>query len=377
MAIVVAPCQRSFAAAPVCDLRRLAPSARALSPSDRLIADYLTASSISLKIFSMPHGRRSQSPALSAASHQIAAVRGFNRFYTGQLGLLRTDYLRKGWTLAAVRVLYEIANRRKVTARSIGRELRLDEAYLSRILATFEQRGLILRTVCASDARQRTLALTSRGRRTFGELDQAAAARVTESLGSLTQDDRHRLIESMARIQQLLDHTRPSAEVRLRTLEVGDIGWIIHRQAQLYAAEYGWDITYEGLIAEILGEFVKRRRASTDAAWIGELGSGIVGSVFLVRADEKIAKLRLLYVEPSARGLGIGRRLVEQCVRGAQERGYEMLTLWTNDVLVSARRIYEAAGFQLVSEERHKSFGKKLVGQTWQLSLLDGAVRST
>ncbi len=325
----------------------------------------------------MPQGRRSESSALAATSQQIAAVRGFNRFYTGQLGLLRTDYLRKGWTLAAVRVLYEIANRRKATARSIGRDLQLDEAYLSRILATFEQRGLILRTVCATDARQRTLALTSRGRRTFAELDQAAAARVTDSLASLTQDDCHSLVESMARIQQLLDHASAPAAVRLRPLEVGDIGWIIHRQAQLYANEYGWDITYEGLIAEILGEFVKRRRASTDAAWIAELNSGIVGCVFLVRADQKIAKLRLLYVEPATRGLGIGRRLVEECVRGAKERGYETLTLWTNDVLVSARRIYEAAGFRLVAEERHKSFGKKLLGQTWELALVGGAASRT
>jgi DNA-binding MarR family transcriptional regulator/GNAT superfamily N-acetyltransferase len=319
----------------------------------------------------MPPGKRSQPTALSASPHQIAAARGFNRFNTSQLGLLKTDYLRTGWTLAAVRVLYEIDNRREGTARSIARDLQLDEAYLSRILANFEQRGLLRRTVCASDARQRTLTLTSRGRRTFAELDRAAAAKVTDSLASLTQAERNSLIESMARIQQLLDHGSTSAAVRLRALEVGDIGWIIHRQARLYADEYEWDITYEGLIAEILGDFVKRRGASTDAAWVAELGDRMVGSVFLVRADEKVAKLRLLYVEPSARGLGIGRRLVEECIRGAKERGYKTLTLWTNDVLVSARRIYEAAGFQLVSEERHKSFGKNLVGQIWELPLLD------
>lgn len=319
---------------------------------------------------SMPHCKESTPAAQSASIREIAPVREFNRFYTSQLGLLKPDYLRTGWTVAAVRVLYEIAHRREGTARSIARDLQLDEAYLSRILADFEQRGLIRRTVCASDARRRTLTLTSRGRCTFAELDKAAAAKVTESLASLTHTDRCSLIAAMATIQQLLGRGSTSADLRLRPLEVGDIGWIIHRQAHLYAHEYDWDITYEGLTAEILGDFIKRRAASTDAAWIAELGGRTVGSVFLVRADDKIAKLRLLYVEPSARGLGIGRRLVEECIRGAKDRGYSTLTLWTNDVLVSARRIYEAAGFRLVSEERHKSFGKNLVGQNWELSLL-------
>ena len=249
-------------------------------------------------------------------------MRGFNRFYTGRLGLLNTDYLRDGWTLAAARVLYEIAHRHEATARSIAKDLQLDEAYLSRILATFERRKLIRRTVSPSDARQRTLALTSPGRRAFAELDQAAAAEVTASLASLAPTDRNSLVESMARIQRLLEPAGGSAAIRLRALEVGDIGWIIHRQARLYAEEYGWDLTYEGLIAEIMGEFVKRRETASDDAWIAERGGEIVGSVFLVRGDATVAKLRLLYVEPSARGLGVGRRLVEECVRGAKQRGY-------------------------------------------------------
>jgi GNAT superfamily N-acetyltransferase len=191
----------------------------------------------------------------------------------------------------------------------------------------------------------------------------------------LALDERDSLAESMARIQRSLDPDSARAGVRIRGLEVGDLGWIIHRQARLYAEEYGWDITYEGLIAEILGEFVKRYDSQADSAWIAELAGRTVGSVFLVRASDTVAKLRLLYVEPSARGSGIGRRLVAECIQGAKERGYKKLTLWTNDVLVSARRIYEAAGFRLISEERHTSFGKKLVGQIWELSLAVSTLR--
>jgi DNA-binding MarR family transcriptional regulator/GNAT superfamily N-acetyltransferase len=301
---------------------------------------------------------------------QIAAVRGFNRFYTRQLGLLNKDFLSSDWSLTEVRILYELATRPGVSAREVANDLQLDEAYLSRITAKFQRRRLIRRTVSASDARQQTIALTRAGHQVFRPLDQSATKQIAGMLAPLAPPAREALVAAMERLRSLLTPEGASPNsFRIRALQNGDIGWIIHRQAILYAEEYGWDMTYEALVAEILAAFGKNFDDTSDAAWIAEWLGSIVGSVFLVRASEQVAKLRLLYVEPSARGLGIGGELVSLCIRGAQERGYKKLILWTNDVLVSARRIYEASGFRLVSEERHRSFGKDLVGQTWELTL--------
>jgi len=313
---------------------------------------------------------RIQKPAKRADAGQIAAVRGFNRFYTRQLGLLNKDFLSSEWSLTEVRVLYELAMRNGLTARQVANDLQLDEAYLSRILAKFHRRHLIKRTVSSSDARQQSIALTQAGHEAFQPLNQLASRQIADLLAPLAPPARAALVAAMERMQTLLT---PEGEcpspLRFRGLQTGDIGWIIHRQALLYAEEFAWDITYEALVAEILGAFVKNFDDASDAAWIAEWLGNIVGSVFLVRASEQVAKLRLLYVEPTARGLGIGRKLVSLCIAGAEKRGYKKLTLWTNDVLVSARRIYEASGFRLVSEERHRSFGKDLVGQTWELTV--------
>ena len=309
-------------------------------------------------------------PAKRADASQIAAVRGFNRFYTRQLGLLNKDFLSSEWSLTEVRVLYELATRNGVTARQVANDLQLDEAYLSRILTKFQRRHLIKRTVSVSDARQQCIALAPAGHEAFRPLNQLASRQIADMLAPLTPPARAALVAAMERMQTLLTPEGESpSPLRIRGLQTGDIGWIIHRQALLYAEEYAWDITYEALVAEILGAFVKNFNDASDGAWIAEWLGSIVGSVFLVRASEQVAKLRLLYVDPTVRGLGIGRKLVSLCIAGAEKRGYKKLTLWTNDVLISARRIYEASGFRLVSEERHRSFGKDLVGQTWELTL--------
>jgi DNA-binding MarR family transcriptional regulator/GNAT superfamily N-acetyltransferase len=313
------------------------------------------------------HTPRAADPA---AVNQIAAVRGFNRFYTRQLGLLSKDFLSSEWSLTEGRVLYELATREGVTAREVANDLQLDEAYLSRILASFARRRLIKRTVSAADARQQSIALTRAGHEAFRPLDRSATRQVAGMLAPLAPPARAALVAAMERLRMLLRPEGGAASApRFRALQNGDIGWIIHRQAILYAEEYGWDMTYEALVAEILGAFVKNFDENSEAAWVAEWLGDIVGSVFLVRASEQVAKLRLLYVEPGARGFGLGRKLVSLCVEGARERGYQKLTLWTNDVLVSARRIYEAAGFRLVAEQRHRSFGKDLMGQTWELNL--------
>lgn len=301
---------------------------------------------------------------------QVASVRQFNRFYTRQLGLLDKVYLNSNLTLTEVRVLYELAHRRKVTAAEIARELQLDVAYLSRILAKFGERRLVKRAASKTDARRRHLVLTAKGLATFEPLDQSAAQQVAKLLTPLSESERDTLVSAMHQVQRLLE-CKPVAfnSFTLRELQVGDIGWIIHRQGLLYAQEYGWDFSYEALVAEILADFAKTFDRNKSAAWIAQSSASVVGSVFLMPATAGVAKLRLLYVEPSARGMGLGRRLVEECISGARARGYRTLTLWTNSVLVSARRIYEAAGFKLCKEERHHSFGHDLVGQTWELTL--------
>jgi DNA-binding MarR family transcriptional regulator/GNAT superfamily N-acetyltransferase len=304
------------------------------------------------------------------AAEAVDAVRRFNRFYTRRIGVLDEHLLKSPFSLAEARLLYELAHRDRVSAAALARDLGLDPGYLSRTLQKLETAGLISRAPDAGDGRRNRIELTVAGRTAQAPLEQQSNEAVADMLAPLKRHDRTRLTTALSTVETLLSDTplgRPA--LVLRRHQPGDIGWIIHRQGKLYAEEYGWDETYEGLVAEILAAFVKNFDAGRERAWIAEMDGEIVGSVFLVRQDDDVAKLRLLYVEPAARGLGIGARLVDEVVAFARLKGYRMLTLWTNDILAAARRIYEAAGFRLVSQGRHKSFGKDLVGQTWELSL--------
>lgn len=301
---------------------------------------------------------------------QVKAVRAFNRFYTRQIGLLEEGLLKSEFSLTEVRVLYELAHRDGLTATELGRDLGLDAGYLSRLLKRFEHRGFLARTPSPDDARQILLALTPTGRSAFEPLNRASHDQIAAMLEPLTAHEREDLVEAMGTLRSLLEPRRePKIPYLLRPHQSGDIGWIAHRQGLLYSREYGWDETFEAFVAEIAAAFVRNFDPRRERCWIAEREGEVVGSVFLVRQSDEVAKLRLLYVEPSARGLGIGGRLVDECIRFARAKGYKVLTLWTNDVLASARRIYEAAGFRLTAEERHHSFGKDLVGQNWSLDL--------
>ncbi|TIV67030.1 MAG: MarR family transcriptional regulator [Mesorhizobium sp.] len=301
---------------------------------------------------------------------RIDTVRAFNRFYTRQIGLLDEGLLKSPFSLTEARVLYELAHRDGLVASDLVRDLGLDPGYVSRLLKKFEERGLVERAATVADARRASIALTPAGREAFAPLNRDSHDQVRALLDRLPPVDQERLVNAMRTVQDLLEE-RPEPKVPyiLRPLQVGDIGWVTRRQGMLYTEEYGWDGTYEVLVAEILAEFVKKFDPKWERAWIAERAGEVVGSVFVVRRSPEVAKLRLLYVEPSARGLGIGRRLVDECIAFARAKGYKTLTLWTNDILGSARRIYQAAGFKLVDEERHHSFGKDLVGQTWDLEL--------
>jgi DNA-binding MarR family transcriptional regulator/GNAT superfamily N-acetyltransferase len=300
----------------------------------------------------------------------VNVVRDFNRFYTRKMGLLEEGLLKSELSLTEVRILYELARRDGLTATGLGRDLGLDAGYVSRILKKFTARGLVARLPSPSDARQSLLRLTDAGHAAFAPLDAAASAEVSAMLERVPPGEREAVVKAMLVIQRGLGGgAHETALCRLRPLQPGDIGWITHRQAVLYNREYGWDETFEALVAEILAAFIRNFDPRRERAWVAERGGGIVGSVFVVRKSDEVAQLRLLYVEPSARGLGIGTRLVDECIRYARSRGYRMLTLWTNDVLVAARRIYVAAGFRLVDEQAHHAFGKDLVSQTWDLDL--------
>jgi DNA-binding MarR family transcriptional regulator/N-acetylglutamate synthase-like GNAT family acetyltransferase len=303
-------------------------------------------------------------------TEHVETIRAFNRFYTRQLGLLEEGLLNSPFTLTECRVLYELAHRDKPTAAQIRASLGLDAGYLSRILAKFERRKLVRRTDSKQDERAAHLSLTAPGRKAFLPIEAAAREHIDGLLKPLDPREVGAVTAAMGVVQRVLGGSGSAGEAyQLRDLVPGDIGWVVHRQAVLYTREYGWDQTYEALVAEILSGFVKTFDKSRERSWIAERDGQIIGSVFLMRASDDVAKLRLLYVEPSARGLGLGRRLVDECIRFSRAKGYRKLTLWTNDCLVSARKIYQAAGFQLVREEAHHSFGKDLMGQTWDLAL--------
>ena len=301
---------------------------------------------------------------------RIAAVRRFTRFYTRHIGVLREGLHASPFSLAQARVLYELANRAAPTAADIARDLGLDAGYLSRILRGFAQHGFLARTRSQEDGRQTHLALTPAGREAFAPLDRGSHDEVAAMLAPLNEGAQAQLIEAMATVEQLLgERTRDAPPYLLRPHQVGDMGWVVSRHGALYAQEYQWNVEFEALVAEIVAAFIRNFDARRERCWIAEIDGAPVGSVFLVKQSDDVAKLRLLLVEPQARGLGIGARLVSECIRFARLSGYRTITLWTNDILLAARRIYQAAGFRLVAEEKHHSFGHDLVGQNWQMEL--------
>ncbi len=305
---------------------------------------------------------------MTATSDNIRAVRKFNRFYTRQLGLLDAHLLHSPLSLGEARVLYEIATGDSPLASSITDELGLDPGYLSRIVSSFVRRGLVTRKKSATDARQSPLHLTAKGRKVFAELQRDSNSQVSSLLSRLQPDAQQHLIASMQVIQRTLD-TNPDPTIILRPHRAGDIGWVIERHSVIYTNEYGWNMKFEALVGEIASRFLSHNDPRRERCWIAELDGWRVGCVFLVERSKTIAQLRLLLVEPSARGHGIGQRLVAECIIFARRAGYSRIRLWTNDVLVSARRIYQAAGFYLIEEERHASWGKPLTSQTWEMKL--------
>lgn len=303
---------------------------------------------------------------------RIEAVRGFNRFYTQKIGVLREGLLESPFSLTEARILYELAHREAPTASALGKALGLDAGYLSRILQGFEKQGLIRKTRSADDGRQWHIRLTATGRKAFAALDSRSRAQVAALLGGLSEPQQRQAVEAMGRIEALLGDAWPAngkGPFLLRQHRPGDMGWVVYRHGILYAQEYGWDERFEALVAEIAAKFIQHYDPKREHCWIAEKEGEIAGCAFLVRHSATVAKLRLLLVEPGARGLGLGRRLVEECIRFARSAGYRKIMLWTNDVLHAARHIYEKAGFRLVHRERHKSFGHDLVGETWALKL--------
>jgi DNA-binding MarR family transcriptional regulator/N-acetylglutamate synthase-like GNAT family acetyltransferase len=305
----------------------------------------------------------------------VEAVRRFNRFYTRRIGVLEEGLLRSPFSLTEARVLYEIAHRDQPTAAGLGKELGLDPGYLSRLLRGFERRGLIVRRPSSRDGRESLLALTDSGRAAFGRLDRAAREQIGMLLQALPAGGRRRLVGAMAAIETLLGAgPAATAPYVLRPPQPGDLGWIVHRHGALYAEEYAFDDQFEALVAEIVAAFARGHDPKRERCWIAERDGVPVGSVLLVRESDAVAKLRLLLVEPEARGLGIGARLVQECERFARRVGYARITLWTNSVLGAARRLYQNAGYRLIHEEPHHSFGQDLIGETWELIL--GGARS-
>ncbi len=304
-------------------------------------------------------------------SDDVTAIRRFSRFYTRQLGLLAESMLASPYSLSEARVLYELAHRPEATARDLIRELGLDAGYLSRMLKKFEDQGLIRRAPAEDDARRALITLTPKGRAEFAPLDRGSHEGVVAMLEQVAAPDHPRLVAATKTIMRLLGEPSPTPEPYiLRGLETGDAGWITHRQAVIYAKEYHWtDPRMEALVAEILSKFVQNFDPQYERAWIAERDGEVVGSVFITRASPEVAQLRLLYVEPTARGLGLGRRLVDECIRFSRAKGYKTLMLWTHDILVPAIRIYEAAGFKLVREESHNEFGHDVNGQIWEMGL--------
>ncbi|MGB7099627.1 MAG: bifunctional helix-turn-helix transcriptional regulator/GNAT family N-acetyltransferase [Xanthobacteraceae bacterium] len=308
------------------------------------------------------------------AEDRVAAVRRFNRFYTRQLGVLRKTYLDSPYSLGEARLLYEIAQRRSPTASEIVRALDLDAGYLSRTLRNFEKRGLIQRKVSARDTRQSHIALSASGRKAFAPLDRRSQRDAGTTLEKLRPEQQDRLVAAMHTIETLLDNqaeARPTkaSAVKLRAPVPGDFGWIIKRHAELYAQEYGWVAPFEGVCAQIVADFINKHDPKRERCWIAEIDGESAGTIMLVKDSAKVARVRLLLLEPPARGIGLGTRLVDECIRFARLAGYKKITLWTHSVLTAARHIYQKAGFKLMRTEQHRSWGWPVISEHWDLEL--------
>jgi DNA-binding MarR family transcriptional regulator/GNAT superfamily N-acetyltransferase len=304
-------------------------------------------------------------------STRIDKVRHFNRFYTKHIGVLNEGLLETPFSLSESRVIYELAQRGEATASELCGELSLDPGYLSRMVRNFEKHKLVSKQPSPTDARQSVLSLTTRGRKEFANLNQLSRNQVEEILNDLSNADQNRLLAAMKTIESLIDNASSDERISyiIRQPQAGDMGWVVQSNGALYAQEYGWDETYEALVAQIVADFVKNYDSTKERCWIAEKDGENIGAVFLVKKSKHLAKLRLLIVYPTARGLGIGKRLVEECTRFAAQAGYKKITLWTNSVLIAARNIYQKAGYRLVKSEKHHSFGKDLLGETWELEL--------
>jgi DNA-binding MarR family transcriptional regulator/GNAT superfamily N-acetyltransferase len=308
---------------------------------------------------------------MPASDQRIGAVRRFNRFYTRQIGVLRKNYFDSPYTLGEMRVLYELAHGGARTASDIGRALDLDAGYLSRVLRNFEKRGFITRKTSAQDARQSHLTLTARGAKIFAPFEKKSQTQVADMLAKIPPDGQRRLVGAMQTIETLLGE--PPADTKrsytLRAPKLGDFGWIVARHAELYAQEYGWAEPFEGLCAQIVADFANKNDPACERCWIAEMNGENVGTIMLVKDSDDVARIRLLLVDPKARGLGLGTRLVDECVRFARAAGYKKMTLWTHSVLSAARRTYEKAGFTLTASEPRHSWGKDVVAEFWDLEL--------
>lgn len=301
---------------------------------------------------------------------RIAAVRRFNRRYTRTIGALREGLLDSRFSLAEARVLYELAQRGETGATELIRELDIDAGYLSRILRRFEQDRLIRRATAATDRRQSVVSITRSGRDAFAPLDERARDQVRDLLAAMPEQAQNALVAAMARIEALLPGVaRTPSPWLLREPRPGDIGWVISRHGALYAEEYGYNHRFEALVAKVAGAFLENHDPARERCWIAERDGANIGSVFLVSESDELARLRLLIVEPAARGLGVGKRLVEECIGFARTAGYRRITLWTNDVLKAARGIYAAAGFRMVASEPDNDFGPRIVSEDWELDL--------
>nr|WP_093431925.1 helix-turn-helix domain-containing GNAT family N-acetyltransferase [Variovorax sp. 770b2] len=309
------------------------------------------------------------SPSVDTAA--VKAIRQFNRFYTRQIGAL-DPYLGSDMSLTDVRLLYELAHRETAVASEIGRDLGLDAGYMSRILRRFESAGWLTREPHARDARQSVLRLTEAGHAAFAPLQQKSRDEAAALLGSLAPAQRQQLVQAMGTMQSLLDPAAPPPKPQaavLRDPAPGDIGWVVQQHGEIYAREYGWDSSFEALVAQIAGEFLQKFQPEWERCWIAELNGERMGSIFVVRKSAAVAQLRLLILSPAARGLGLGGKLVDECIAFARLKGYRKMVLWTNSGLTAARSIYARRGFQLTGSELHESYGKQLMGETWELRL--------
>ena len=298
-----------------------------------------------------------------------AGVREFTRFYTRFAGVFQRGYLGTRFSVTQARIIYEVAQNGGVTASQLAKSLGVDSGYLSRILSSFEREGLLERSRSKADGRQRPLELTSSGKREFKVLDSRSQAQIEEALRALTPGQQDELVAAMRSIERLLACPPHDPIVLLRPPRPGDFGWVVERHGAIYAEEYGWDQTFEGLVTQIVLAFMKSADEKKQRCWVAERGGENVGCVFVTQHSDRVAQLRLLLVEPSARRSGLGRRLIEESVRFARQSGYKRIILWTNSILKDAARLYLRAGFRVVSQKKHRSFGHALVGQTWERNL--------